>query len=77
MNIIKSLTKNCPKDDCNIVGGVSYMTCIGWLQSYDKNGNPVGRDPNYSTSEYHCSVCGKKWSVKSGGLNYTETITEN
>jgi hypothetical protein len=76
MNIIQTLTKNCANSNCRLVQGVSTITCMAWAIEYDKNGNPLGRDPNYSTSEYRCSTCGKKWSVRTGGFNYTETITE-
>ena len=43
---------------------VSSRTCIGWSQYYDEDGIIAGRDPNITTSRYHCSN-GHAFVVKS------------
>ena len=73
---IPKLTKKCSRNDCRVRMGRQATTLIGWFQEYDKFGNALGRDPNTTTSEYSCATCGKKWSIRSGGLMNEETITE-
>lgn len=65
MNQIASLTKDCEREDCRVAYHGSSMTLLGWTQSYDKQGRPVARDPNTTTSAYSCGVCGKRWTIKS------------
>lgn len=40
-------------------------TLMGYTQTYDKHGRPQGRDPNTSTSNYRCMVCGNSWEIRS------------
>ena len=62
MNIIQQLTKDCERDDCSIVEGVSMTTCMGWTPSYDKHGNRTDAgDPNSTSTEWRCSACGRNW----------------
>jgi hypothetical protein len=64
-NIIKELTKDCSRGDCVVDYQGSSQTLMGWVQSYDKNGNPINSDPNITTSHYNCSKCGAAWKVES------------
>lgn len=67
MNVIKTITQGCD-GRCSIVQGHSSSTLMGWSQSYDKNGKPQGRDPNTTTTHYHCATCRVRWEIKSGGF---------
>jgi hypothetical protein len=66
MNQIEQLTKDCPRDDCEITGGNSGIsTCMAWTPVYDKHGNRTDRgNPNIVITSYLCSVCGREWSVR-------------
>ena len=63
-NIIQKLTVDCPREDCRVAYESSSSTLIGWLQEYDKRGNPIGRDPNKVTSYYACIACGARWTIE-------------
>jgi hypothetical protein len=76
MNTIQKLTKDCPQNNCSIMVGLSTMTCMGWTPTYDKNGNCTSTDPNFSTTDYRCNMCGKRWTVRFGGYLKTQEITE-
>jgi len=65
--MIAKLTKDCPREDCQIEYLGSSTTLLGWSQTYDKHGNPQGRDPNTDTSSYVCHKCGVSWRVRTGG----------
>ena len=65
MTDIADLTKDCPREDCRVVYHGSSTTLMGWSQIYDKKGNPVGNDPNTTTSSFTCSACGKRWRIES------------
>jgi len=62
---IATLTKDCPREDCRLQYRGSSTTLLGWLPTYDKKGNQIGRDPNTTTSSYNCLTCGVSWRVKS------------
>lgn len=64
-DIIPKLTKDCDREDCAVTYEGASITCMGWAQTYDKRGNLTARDPNISTSGFHCSKCGTKWTVRS------------
>lgn len=59
---ITEMTAGCEKE-CRINYGLFTTTCMGWVQTFDKHGNPTGRDPNTSTGTAHCQTCGKNWLV--------------
>lgn len=61
---ISSLTSGCKRDDCRIEFLGSSQTLLGWSVEYDKYGNMVTHDPNTTTSEYKCRICGKWWKVE-------------
>ena len=61
---IREMTKDCRRDDCNIIDLGRTTTLMGWTQSYDKNGNPQNSDPNTITTTYKCTKCGQIWSIK-------------
>ncbi len=62
---ITALTKDCPREDCSVSYDGSTSTLAGWMQTYDKQGNPQSRDPNTTMSHLHCVTCGKMWKVAS------------
>ena len=64
MSIIPKLTAGCD-EDCAILHGGSSTTLIGHLETYDKHGNPRGRDFNTTTSNFECLRCKKRWRVES------------
>ena len=66
MIIIKQLTKHCERSDCRIEHRGCSTTLMGWAQTYDKNGDPVGRDPNTTRSHYACHACSAEWVEISG-----------
>ena len=64
-NLIVELTAGCPREDCSIAYDGSSTTLAAFLQTYDKHGNPQGRDPNTTTSHYSCLQCGRRWKIAS------------
>lgn len=61
---IANLTKDCSREDCRVSCSGQSTTLMGWTQSYDKKGKPIGRDPNTTTAHYRCSTCGVAWKVQ-------------
>jgi hypothetical protein len=72
MSLIAKLTKDCQREDCQIIGGNSSVsTYIAWTPTYDKSGKRTDRgDPNWSTTSYSCITCRAGWSVT---RHYDET----
>lgn len=64
VKLVKKLTKGCERADCSVVFDGHTSTCLGWTQSYDKDGNPSGSDPNIDTMQARCVSCSKQWVVK-------------
>lgn len=65
-NIFQKLSIGCERD-CRIAYMGSTTTLMGFMPTYDKNGNTVGQDPNRVTSTYQCAVCGGGWTVEHQG----------
>jgi hypothetical protein len=80
MNYIAECTKNCPREDCSITcsitgGDMWFSTLMGWIPTYDKNGNRTDPgDPNIRSTEVRCSVCEKHWRISEqyGDVTVTE-----
>ena len=53
----------CKRDDCVIQNLGSSVTLMGWTQTYDKYGNPLGKVPNTRKTAYKCLTCNKMWDV--------------
>jgi hypothetical protein len=65
--IISQLTAGCERTDCAIADQGQTSTLIAVTPVYDRNGNPIYRDPNTTTAHYRCMTCGKTWAVRSQG----------
>jgi hypothetical protein len=52
-------------------------TLMGWRQTYDGNGKPLNRDPNYLTYSYTCMDCGSQFSLKKQYGEVIETIVHS
>jgi hypothetical protein len=74
-NVFKKLTVDCPRTDCALHHLGTSSTCMGWSQTYDRDGNSIGRDPNTLTSAYRCATCGARWQVTDqGGSTFFQRI---
>lgn len=58
------LTKDCPRNDCRLTVGMSSTTLLGWSPVYDKHGDRIDSDPNWTTVEYRCARCKVAWKVR-------------
>ena len=54
----------CEREDCRIQALGCTTTCMGYLPTYDKNGNLISKDPNTRTCRYSCSICNREWTTK-------------
>lgn len=61
--IFKQLSEGCDKE-CRFTSGVSSVTDLYYPPVYDKDGVNINPDSNTTSTQYHCGVCGKTWSVK-------------
>jgi hypothetical protein len=61
MNIF---TRDCIREDCRLqADGPGSQTLLGWIPTFDKHGNLIGRgDPNIMTCYMHCVTCGARWT---------------
>lgn len=56
---------NCDQE-CRFSSDGGSTTCMGWTDTYDKNGNLVtGGNPNYTTEVIKCHTCGRSWTTES------------
>lgn len=64
----------CKSEDCRLHIGRSTTTCMYFQPIYDKRGNNTNPDRNITTTEVHCSSCGKSWVVKQRGGEQIELM---
>lgn len=55
---------DCEREDCRIILRGQSTTLLGWSKVYDKHGNLISKDPNRTTTQYQCTICGKEWVEK-------------
>ncbi len=60
---------NCKEPTVRTESGMNTVTAMYFAPRYDEKGNNVNPDRNIRTSNYHCSKCGKDYSVAG---NYTD-----
>lgn len=60
---------NCKEPTVRTQSGMSTVTAVYYQPRYDEKGNNVNPDRNTHTSHYHCSKCGKDYTVAG---NYTD-----
>jgi len=60
--------------ECRFKEGASFTTTLGWERVYDKHGNLITQDPNYTSGTIHCVACNKHWGYTSqaGAVKYKE-----
>ena len=61
-DLVRAVTKDCSRQDCQIIFKGSTNTLMAWSPVYDRNGNRIDSgDPNISTHFIRCRVCGREW----------------
>jgi len=63
---------NCDKE-CRFNQGISITTAMYFEPVYDKHGNNLNPDGNYTSSSVSCSTCGLSWtsSTRYGETTFT------
>lgn len=73
--IIAEFTKDCPNENCSVQELFSTSTAMSWAVVYDKQGNLTSRDPNITTTDYFCHICGGAWKTRTQyGKTKVETV---
>ena len=65
---------DCKREDCKFQSLGSSVTCMGYIQTFDKNGKITSRDPNIRHARYNCITCGRSWGSRTqyGKTEYEE-----
>lgn len=51
-------------EECNFIIRGSSSTLIGWIPTYDSEGNLLNEDPNIVSTFVECSTCRGRWTIK-------------
>lgn len=64
IEMIKAATKNCKREDCELIVTGTTQTLVAHVPTFTKEGFVKPHiDPNTYSSRIECKTCGKKWDA--------------